>query len=78
MVVSCYADTSVVQGFEPHSVGHFKSEASRVRQALAGNEDAREEFERNLKAIREVFETPEAQRAHGLAVFSSAASGLLR
>jgi peptide subunit release factor 1 (eRF1) len=78
MVVSCYADTSVVQGFEPHWVGHFKSEVSRVRQALAGDDDARAEFERNLKAIREAFETPEARRAHGLAVFSSLAKGLFR
>lgn len=78
MVLSCYADTSVVQGFEAHWVGHFKSEASRVRRALAGNDDAREEFDRNLKAIRQAFETPEARRAHGLAVFSSVAGGLFR
>jgi peptide subunit release factor 1 (eRF1) len=78
MVVTCYADTSVVQGFDPHWLGHFKSEASRVRQALAGNDDARDEFERNLKVIRNAFETPEARRAHGLAVFSSVAKGLFR
>jgi hypothetical protein len=78
MVVSCHADTSVAQGFEPHWVGHFKSEASRIRQALAADERARDKFERNLTVIREAFETPEARRAHGLAVFSSAASGLLR
>jgi peptide subunit release factor 1 (eRF1) len=78
MVVSCYADTSVVQGFEPHWVGHFKSEVSRVRQVLAGDDAAREEFERNLNAIRGAFEAPEARRAHGLAVFSSVAKGIFR
>src|SRR3989304_2530747 len=78
MVVSCYADTSVAQGFEPHWVGHFKSEVTRVRQAMADDEAACEEFEDNLKAIRQAFETPESRRARGLALFSSTRQGLFR
>ena len=78
LVVSCYADTSVAQGFEPHWLGHFKSEVSRLRQALADDDEAREECEHNLKAIRTAFDTPEVHRAHGLAVISAARRGLFR
>ena len=78
MVVSCYADMSVAQGFEPHWVGHFKREASRIRQALADDELARDEFERNLTVVRSAFDTEDARRARGLAVFSSVARGFFR
>jgi peptide subunit release factor 1 (eRF1) len=36
-----------------------------------GNDLARDEFDQNLKRISKAFETPEARRARGLAVFSS-------
>lgn len=75
---SCYADTSVAQGFEPHWLGHFKDEVSRIRQLLAEDDQSQLEFERNLEALRVAFETPEAHRARGLAVFSAAQRGLFR
>ncbi len=72
MVVSCYADTSVAEGFESHWLQPFKTEASRVRQRLADDHQARQEFERNLEAIRRALEAPEARQAKGMAVFSAA------
>lgn len=73
MVVSCYADTSVAEGFKAHWVQPFKTEASQVRQHLAEDHQARQEFERNLEAIRRALETPEFRQAKGMAVFSAAA-----
>ena len=35
MVVSCYADTSVAEGFRAHWLQPFKTEASRIRQLMA-------------------------------------------
>ena len=75
MVVSCYADTSVVQGFEPHWLGHFKSEVSRVLQFLEV-ETLQAEFEENLSVIRELFESNEARKARGLAIFAGVRRGL--
>jgi len=73
MVVSCYANTVVAEGFEPHWRQHLKTEASRVRENLAGRPAELQEFEQHLERIRHVLESPEARRARGLAVF--AASG---
>jgi peptide subunit release factor 1 (eRF1) len=72
MVVSCYADTSVAEGFESHWLQPFKAEAGRIRQRLADDHPARQEFERNLEAIRRALESPEARRARGMAVFAAA------
>lgn len=71
MVVSCYADTSVAEGFEPHWRQHLKAEATRIRGLLAGEPKALEEFERQLEAIRRALEAPEARRARGMAVFGA-------
>jgi len=76
MVVSCYADTSVSEGFESHWLQPFKAEASRVRQRLANDHQARAEFERNLAAIRQSLDSSEARHARGMAVFSAAEQGL--
>src|SRR5512135_3860561 len=73
MVVSCYADTSIAEGFESHWLQPFKTEASRIRQRLADNHRCRLEFERDLEAIRQALESPEAKQARGMAVFSAAA-----
>ncbi len=73
LVISCYADTSVSEGFRAHWLQPFKTEASRIRQLLAGDHQARMEFERDLEAIRQALESPEARQARGMAVFSAAA-----
>jgi hypothetical protein len=77
MIVSCYADTSVAEGFTSHWLAHFKTGASQVRQIMADDNRARLEFERNRDAIRRVLETPDARRARGMAVFSAVGSGFL-
>jgi peptide subunit release factor 1 (eRF1) len=72
MVVSCYADTAVTEGFEAHWLQTFKTEASEIRQRLADDHPARQEFERDLQTIRGALESPEARHARGMAVFSAA------
>ncbi len=71
MVVSCYADTAVVEGFEPHWRPQLKDEARRVRAELAGDPEALAEFERQLKLIRQHLDSPEARTARGVAVFGA-------
>jgi peptide subunit release factor 1 (eRF1) len=71
MVVSCYADTSVAEGFESHWRPHLKSEATRIRELLAGEPEALEEFERQLETIRRALESPEDRHARGMAVFGA-------
>ena len=53
MVISCYADTSVAEGFQAHWLQPFKTEASRIRQLFAEDHRSRLEFERDLEAIRQ-------------------------
>jgi peptide subunit release factor 1 (eRF1) len=72
MMVSCYADTSVSEGFSSHWLQPFKTESSRIGQQLADDHQARLEFERNLNVIRRALESPEARQARGMAVFSAA------
>lgn len=77
MLVSCYADTSVSGGFSHDWLQHFKTEASRIRQRLADDHQARIEFEHNVEVIRRSLESTEARRARGMAVFSAAARDFL-
>lgn len=72
MVVSCYANTAVAQGFEPHWLQPLKAEATRIRQGLADDHLARQEFDRNLERVRQAIEDPAARQAQGMAVFSAA------
>ena len=72
MTVSCYADTSVSERFDRHWLQPFKTEASRIRQQLADDHQARAEFERNVEVIRKCLES---SKARGMAVFSAAARG---
>lgn len=71
MVVSCYADTSVAEGFETHWSPRLKAETTRIRERLAGDPGALEEFERQLEIIRRALESPEARHARGMAVFGA-------
>jgi hypothetical protein len=73
MVVSCYADTSVVEGFQPHWRQPMKDEARRAREALTDDHAALVEFERQLELIRSQLESAPGRAARGTAVF--AASG---
>lgn len=73
MVVSCYANTTVAEGFEAHWLQPLKEEATRIRQGLAAEDHrpARREFDLNLEAIRRALESPEARQARGMAIFSA-------
>ena len=77
MIVSCYADTSVAEGFRRHWRWPFKTAVSRIKQLLADDHQARLEFGRNIVAIRRVLRAARARQSPGVAVFSSVARGLL-
>jgi peptide subunit release factor 1 (eRF1) len=72
MVVSCYANTAVAGGFEAHWRQQLKDEARRVRQELADDPEALDEFERQLKLIRGHLESAGERGARGMAVFTAA------
>ncbi|WP_406695637.1 hypothetical protein V5E97_31985 [Singulisphaera sp. Ch08] len=71
MVVSCYADTSVAEGFETHWRVHLKAETTRIRELLAGEPESLVEFERQLETIRQSIESSEGRHAQGMAVFAT-------
>jgi peptide subunit release factor 1 (eRF1) len=71
MVVSCYANTSVAEGFEPHWRQHLKDEARRVREELGGDPRALAEFERQLELIRRGLESAGDRAARGMAFFGA-------
>jgi peptide subunit release factor 1 (eRF1) len=75
MMVSCYADTSVSQGFASPWLQPVKAEATRIGRQLAGDHQARREFERNVEAIRRALESPVARQARGMAVFAAMGRG---
>jgi peptide subunit release factor 1 (eRF1) len=77
MVLSCYADTAVAEGFEARWLQPFKTEARQIRQRLAGDHQAGQEFERNLESIRLALESSQARQSRGMAVFSAAGRGFL-
>lgn len=78
MIVSCYADTSVTEGFASLWSQHLKNEESAIERRLANNHQAQARVARDLAIIRHALEEPEAQRARGMALFSAADRGLLR
>ncbi len=69
MVVSCYADTSVVEGFEPRWGPPLQQEAREVRKRLADDPESIQEFERQLKLIRESLKSGDHGGVRGMAVF---------
>ena len=75
MILSCYCDTSVAEGFASHWLQPLKTEARLIRQQLDADHQARLEFDRNLEAVRRALESPEAKRAKGMAVFSGSERG---
>jgi rubrerythrin len=74
MVVSCYADTTVADGFERHWHQHLEDEARRVRGELARDPVALGEFDRQLDWIRRVLESAGDRAARGMAVFGASGS----
>jgi hypothetical protein len=72
MLISCYADTAVVEGFESHWRQYLNDEARRVRERLSGHPKALGEFERQLALIRGHLELAGERAARGMAVFTAA------
>jgi hypothetical protein len=78
LLLSCYADVSVAEGFKSHWRGHFKTAAREIRESLAGDHQARLEFDRNLEAVHRALEESREAHARGLAVFAADQRGFLR
>ena len=78
MIVSCYADTSVTEGFVSLWSQHLKNEASAIEQRLAPDHQARAHFAKDLAIIRHALEEPGAHRARGMALFSAVERGFFR
>jgi peptide subunit release factor 1 (eRF1) len=78
MIVSCYADTLVTEGFLSLWSQHLKNEASAIEQRLANDHQARAHFAKDLAMIRHALEEPAVQRARGMALFSAAERGFFR
>ena len=78
MIVSCYADTSMTDGFQRHWLQRLKNEAGAIEQKLKDDHQARARFARDLAAIRHALEDPAVQRTRGMALFSASDQGLFR
>ena len=71
LVLSCYADLSVIPGTPSRWPGVFKAQATAVKKMLADNPSAWEQFEKDFQAIGKIVDTPAARHARGIAVFSA-------
>jgi hypothetical protein len=68
-ILSCYVDLSSLRQTQWSWPGPFKAKATAVRTMLANDEEAVEQFERNLRAIGKALDSPELRHAPGAAVF---------
>jgi peptide subunit release factor 1 (eRF1) len=71
MTVSCYADTSMTDGFQWLWSQHLKNEASDIERRLEGDPQALSRFERDLEIIRHALDHRAVQSSRGMAVFSA-------
>jgi hypothetical protein len=78
MIVSCYADTSVTDGFLSRWSQHLKNEAEAIEPRFANDPQARAHFATDLATIQHALEESPVKRARGMAVFSAAERGFFR
>ena len=78
MIVSCYADTSMTDGFQRLWSQRLKNEAAAIEERLKDDAQARAHFARDLSVIRHTLEDPAVQRTRGMAVFSGSDQELFR
>ena len=78
MIVSCYADTSMTDGFQWLWSQRLKNETGAIEQRLKDDPQARARFDRDLDIIRHTLEQPAVQRTRGMAIFSASDQGLFR
>jgi hypothetical protein len=78
LLVSCYADLSIIAGTPTRWPGVFKAKATAVKKLLADDPTASRQFEDNFQAIGEIVDAPETRHARGIAVFSASQRGFFR
>ena len=78
MIVSCYADTSMTDGFQWLWSQRLKNEAAAIEERLKDDAQARARFARDLSVIRHTLEDPAVQHTRGMAVFSASDTSLFR
>jgi peptide subunit release factor 1 (eRF1) len=78
MIVSCYADTSVTEGFLSHWSQSLKNEVKAIEERCANDHQARARFAEDLAIIRHALEDPTVHHARGMALFSAADRGFFR
>jgi peptide subunit release factor 1 (eRF1) len=78
MILSCYADTSMTDGFQWLWAQRLKNEASAIEQQLKDDPQARARFARDLEIVQHALKDPAVQRTRGMAVFSACEQGLFR
>jgi hypothetical protein len=78
LMVSCYADLSVAEGFQSHAGEQFKARAHEIKCLLADDPMAWDECSRNLDAVRKELTSAKAPGVRGLAVFSALQRGFFR
>jgi hypothetical protein len=72
MVLSCYADFGVAEGFRPNWEAPFKAKSDALWKAIGEDGRARQEMEENLAAVRRGLETAANGGARWAAVFGAA------
>lgn len=78
MIVSCYADTSMTDGFQWLWSQRLKNEASAIEERWADDPTARARFARDMEIIQRALSEPAVQRARGMALFSAVDRGLFQ
>lgn len=74
-VLSCYAAISGADGFLPLWEAPFRSKEDALKMSVVGDEEARQELDKNLAAIRQGLETLRNTGARWACAFSSVRRG---
>jgi len=78
LMTSCYVNHLIVPGQAAQWPGPVKVKWTAIKELLADDFGAWEEFERNFQAISKVVEAPEARSRRGMAVFAAVQRGFIR
>lgn len=78
MIVSCYADTSMTDGFQSFWPQHLKNEVGAIEARLKDEPEARARFAKDIEVIRHTLSDPVVQTARGMAIFSAVDQQLFR
>lgn len=78
LMVSCYADLSVVHGSQSLWEGPFKAQKDQIKRMLADEPRVWHSCQHSLEDVRAVLQSAEARAARGMAVFSAHQRGFFR